>query len=194
MSLYLQAAKILAEAFINYPLMLHAFEGKSEEERAKSILQMHTHCAKATEQYGGIIITPDEQGAITWLNGKNFPLGLIREIKSGMALLPIKLGITSTLRLINHDAEPEGWIRKNADDKMGYIWNIGVGVDARGKGYSRLLIEQAIAEMKQQGMNEFWLKTEDAANVAIYKKLGFELAYETNVKNSGLMSWVFRRE
>lgn len=191
---YQQAGKILADAFLHYPFMLYAFEGNTEEQRASAILAMHTHCAKAAELYGAIIVTPDGQGALTWLNGKNFPLGLLRETKSGMALLPLKLGVKSTLRLMNHDAVPEGWIRKNAGDKMGYIWNVGVSESARGKGYSRLLIEQAITEMKQHGMSEFWLKTEDPVNVAIYKKLGFELVYETIVRSSSLKSWVFRRK
>jgi GNAT superfamily N-acetyltransferase len=190
---YEEAGAILAEAFLHYPLMLHAFEGCSEEERAKKILQMHTHCAKASKLYGGLIITPDEQGAIAWLNGKNFPLGLLREIKGGMAILSLKLGVKSTLRLMNHDAVPESWMKKNASMKMGYIWNIGVSENARGKGYSRKLIDQAIEQMREQGMDEFWLKTEDEKNVAIYRKLGFEVMFETVVKSSGLKSWAMKK-
>ena len=111
-----------------------------------------------------------------------------------MWTIPFKLGAKATLRLMNHDSEPEGWIAKNAGKNYGYIWVVGVATTHRGKGYSRQLIDQAIADMRAQGINEFWLKTEDPKNVTIYQKLGFELVYETLVKSSGLKSWVMRRK
>jgi N-acetylglutamate synthase-like GNAT family acetyltransferase len=75
---------------------------------------------------------------------------------------------------------------------MGYIWCVGVSATVRGKGLSRQIIEQSISDMRNQGLNEFWLKTEDAKNVLIYQNLGFELVHETLVKSSGLKSWVMR--
>lgn len=188
-----QAGTILAKAFHHYPLMLHAFEGKTEAQRAKGLLQLYQHCSAACATYGYVHVTPDKQGAIICLPGSNFPLGLWREARSGMALIPVKLGIKTTLRLINHDAVGEGWIKKNAGSKMGYIWCVGVLDSARGKGYSRLLIDQSIAHMKQQGMNEFWLKTEDPKNVTIYQKLGFDLVQELDVPSSGLKSWIMKK-
>ncbi|MCX6197860.1 MAG: GNAT family N-acetyltransferase [Bacteroidetes bacterium] len=190
---YQQAGKILADAFLHYPLMQYAFEGRSEEQRAKALLDLHTSCSKAAALYGGVILSEDKQGALIWLNGKNFPLGLLREINSGMWTIPFKLGAKATLRLMNHDAVPEGWIAKNANGNFGYIWCVGINVSARGKGYSRQLIDQAITDMRAQGMNEFWLKTDDSKNVTIYQKLGFEIIYETIVKSSGLKSWVMKR-
>lgn len=190
---YQLAGEILAEAFLHYRLMRYAFEGRSEDDFKKRVLYLYTHCAKAAAKYGGVIITPDKQGSVIWLNGHNFPLGLIKEVKAGMAALPFKLGAKSTLRLMNHDAVPEGWIKQNASAKMGYIWCIGVKQQARGKGYARQLIDEAIAHMRAQGMDEFWLKTEDEKNVAIYKQLGFALMLETTVKSSGLKSWVFKK-
>ena len=187
------ATKILAEAFLHYPLMKYAFEERTVEERSKSLHHLYKCCISACNKYGGVIITEDNQGALIWLSGKNFPLGLMREIKSDMWTIPFRLGVKPTLRLMNHDNVPEGWIKKNAGEKMGYIWCVGINANERGKGYSRKLIDESIAQMRAQGMNEFWLKTEDEKNVAIYRKLGFELVCETLVKSSGLKSWVFRK-
>lgn len=194
MHTYQQAGKILGDAFLHYPLMQYAFEGRSEEERAKALHQLYSCCVPAAVLYGGVIFSEDKHGALIWLNGKYFPLGLMREINSGMWTIPIKLGAKATLRLMNHDSEPEGWIAKKAGENYGYIWCVGVNVSARGKGYSRQLIDQAIADMRTQDINEFWLKTEDPKNVTIYQKLGFELVYETLVKSSGLKSWVMRKK
>lgn len=193
MQTYQQAGIILGQAFLHYPLMQYAFEGRTEAKRAAALKQLYVPCSFACAKYGGVLLSPDQKGALIWLPDKYFPLGLYREITSGMVTLPFKVGIKSTLRLINHDSTPEGWIAKNAKRNYGYIWCVGVDESARGKGYSRLLIDQAIADMREQEINEFWLKTEDPKNVSIYQKLGFKLAYETVVKSSGLKSWVMRK-
>ena len=188
------ATRIIAEAFINYPLMQYAFEGQSEERRAVRLRRLHGHCVDAAALYGQVLVTPDELGALIWLPGKNFPVTLPMEIRSGMALIPLQIGIRSTLRLMNHDGESEGWVRKNAGKNMGYIWVVGVLAKARGKGYSRLLIDQSIEQMREQGITECWLKTEDPVNVGIYQHLGFTLMNEMVVKSSGMRSWAMKRE
>ena len=141
-----------------------------------------------------MIVREDVNAALTWLPGNYFPLTLWDELRTGMLAIPLQIGIKPTLRLINHDTVPESWIGKHAGEKMGYIWCVGVKADQRGKGYSRLLIDQSIADMKARGMNEFWLKTDDPNNVPIYQKQGFEVMFETTVKSSGLRTWVFRRK
>jgi GNAT superfamily N-acetyltransferase len=187
------AGAILADAFLHYPLMLYAFNEQTEAQRKKRLLHLYNGCANACNKFGGVHVSNNQKAAVVWLSGKNFPLGLIREIQSGMIAMPIKIGIKSLLRLINHDAISEGWIRKNAGEEMGYIWCIGVDASERGKGYSRIMIEHSITAMKAQGLNEFWLKTEDPKNVAIYLKLGFDLVHEILVENSGIKTWIFRK-
>lgn len=189
-----QAAKILADSFLHYPLMKYAFKECSEEQRSKNLLQLYHYCSQAASLYGGVLVSPDQKGALIWLSGNNFPLGVFREIKSGMWTIPFQIGLPATLRLMHHDAVTETWIKKNSREKFGYLWCVGVEKAARGKGYSRRLIEQSIYDMKQKGLNEFWLKTEDPKNVLIYKKLGFEVMYETVVKSSGLSSWALLKK
>jgi GNAT superfamily N-acetyltransferase len=193
MQAYHNIGQVFASAFHHYPLKNYAFEGCTDEQKAKGLLALYAHCTEAAQMYGGVLTTLDSSGALIWLPSKHFQLGLWREVVSGMWQIPFKLGPKATLRLVNHDAEPEDWIRANSSDNMGYIWVVGVLAEARGKGYSRKLIEQAIADMKQQGLTEFWLKTEDPKNVQIYQKLGFEVVKEMIVKSSGLKSWVMKR-
>lgn len=194
MQAYHNIGQVFASAFHHYPLMQYAFQGCTDQQKAKGLLALYTHCTKAAQMYGGVLTSDDKQAALIWLPSKHYQLGLWREITSGMWQIPFKLGPKATLRLMNHDAEPEGWIRANSSANMGYIWVVGVLDEARGKGHSRKLIEQAIADMKQQGLNEFWLKTEDPKNVQIYQKLGFEVVQEMTVKSSGLKSWVMKRK
>ena len=187
------AAIIIADAFLHYPLMQYAFEGYSEQRRIVLLQKLYTRCVTAASMYGRVLVTPDSQGAVIWLPGKNFPLSLLHEIRSGMATIPFQIGIKPTLRLMNHDSEPEKWIGQNAGPNMGYIWCIGVLAQARGKGYSRILIDQSMQQMRSLGLTECWLKTEDPKNVTIYQKLGFTLMRETKVKSSGITSWALRK-
>jgi hypothetical protein len=187
------AARILANAFLNYPLMHYAFEGRSEQQRLALINRLFDKCVSAADIYGKVILTPDNLGAVIWLPGKHFQLTLLHEIRSGMALIPFQVGIKPTLRLMNHDAQAEGWVRKNAAETMGYIWNIGVLPQAQGKGYSRLLVDQSMEQMRNLGLTECWLKTEDSKNVTIYQKLGFTLMNQMVVKSSGVTSWALKK-
>lgn len=189
----LSSAELLADSFLHYPLMTYAFEGRSEEERKSALLQLYTPCVQAAEKFGGVLVNAEQTGTLIWLPGKNFPLGLWREIQSGMATIPFRVGVKSTLRLMNHDSVPEGWIAKNAGANFGYIWCVGVLESERGKGLSRQLFDQSIEAMRAQGMTAFWLKTDDPKNVLIYQKLGFEIQFETVVKSSGIRTWAMRR-
>jgi ribosomal protein S18 acetylase RimI-like enzyme len=188
------AASVIATAFLHYPLMQYAFEGYTEQHRLALLNNLYNRCVGASAKYGGVLATPDNLGAVIWLPGKNFPLSLFQEIASGMVAIPFEIGFKSTLRLINHDSEPEGWIKKQAGPNMGYIWCIGVLEQARGKGYSRLLIEQSMEQMGKLRLTTCWLKTEDPKNVTIYQKLGFTLMRETLVKSSGITSWALMRK
>ena len=193
MSPHILAGRILADAFLHYPLMLHAFEGRTQESRKRGLLQLYTRCASAASMYGGVVVNDTGDGALIWLPGKHFPLALPQEIRSGMGLIPFTVGPRATLRLVRHDAVSEGWIRAHAGEKMGYIWCLGVSVSQRGRGHSRALIDRAIEQMRAQGMDTFWLKTEDEKNVTIYQRQGFELVHDMIVPSSGIRSWAMRR-
>ncbi len=193
MNKYQLSGTILGDAFLHYSLHLYAFKNKLEEERRKGIKLLYTHCSKAASKYGGVVFTEDQKGALIWLSAEYFPLSILGGIKSGMAILPFKIGADTMIRYMKHDAVSEGWISKHAGKKMGYIWVLGVTDSHRGKGYSRILIENAIEEMKAKGLDEFWLKTEDPKNVLIYQKLGFKVMHETLVKSSGLTSWIMKK-
>jgi ribosomal protein S18 acetylase RimI-like enzyme len=187
------ASGIITRSFLHYPLMTYAFSGKTEQQRGQLLYKLYTKCVSAASIYGGLLVTPDKLGALIWLPGKNFTLSLPKEISAGMALIPLQIGIQSTLRLTNHDGESEGWIKKHAAPAMGYVWCVGVLPEAQGRGYSRLLIDQSMRQMHQQGLTECWLKTEDPKNVIIYQKLGFTLMNEMVVKSSGMKSWALRK-
>ena len=188
------AAAVIAEAFLYYPTMTHAFEGKTVQERSLLLPKLFTRCVAAADKYGGVVTTRDNSGALIWLAGDYFPMGFINEFKAGMAAVPFEVGVKATLRLMNHEGASEQWIKDNSTGKMGYIWCVGVLPNQRGQGHSRTLIDASIEQMKQQGITDYWLKTEDPKNVLIYTKLGFEVVRQIVVKSSRLTTWFLRKK
>jgi ribosomal protein S18 acetylase RimI-like enzyme len=188
-----QIQQVLGEAFLDYPLMRYAFDGQSPEKYKKSVFTLYGCCANGCAAYGNTFLHPSGDGALTYLSGDSFPMGLWKELQTGFLAVPLNLGLKATLRLIRHEEEVEPWIRKNASKSMGYIWCIGVRPSAQGKGYSREMMDLAVKEMKEKGMEEIWLKTEDAKNVKIYEKLGFKVEKHVVAKSSGIDAWMMKR-
>ena len=188
-----QIQQVLGEAFLDYPLMRYACDGQSPEKYKKSFFTLYGCCANGCAAYGNTFLHPSGDGALTYPSGDSFPMGLWKELQTGFLAVPLNLGLKATLRLIKHEEEVEPWIRKNASKSMGYIWCIGVRPSAQGKGYSREMMDLAVKEMKEKGMEEIWLKTEDAKNVKIYEKLGFKVEKHVVAKSSGIDAWMMKR-
>ena len=55
------------------------------------------------------------------------------------------------------------------------------------------MMDLAVKEMKEKGMEEIWLKTEDAKNVKIYEKLGFQVEKHVVAKSSNIDAWMMKR-
>ncbi|CAK4614134.1 hypothetical protein LEN26_015602 [Aphanomyces euteiches] len=173
--------------------MKYAFEGHSDQEQLEKLIVMYRIMTAGVMVYGGVVETTDGTGALHWISGKNFPLGLWREIQYGALSLPFKLGFRVVHRLAKHDSESQEYVLKHASKSMGWIWTVGVAPEGQGKGHCRYLIETAIEQMRAQGMTEFWLTTDKEVNVVIYKKLGFEVMTERIMSDSGIKNWTMKR-
>ncbi|KAG9403376.1 hypothetical protein AC1031_006022 [Aphanomyces cochlioides] len=173
--------------------MKYAFEGHSDQDQLEKLIIMYRTLTASAMAYGGVVETEDGTGALHWISGKNYPLGLWREIQTGALSLPFQLGFRPVHRLANHDTESQQYTAKHASKSMGWIWSVGVAPEGQGKGHCRYLIETAIEQMRAQGMTEFWLTTDKEVNVTIYKKLGFEVMAEKIMSGSGIKNWTMKR-
>ncbi|CAK4677219.1 unnamed protein product [Aphanomyces euteiches] len=174
-------ARTLAQAFLHYPCMKYAFDGMTEAERLEKLTILER-------------TTKDGNGALLWLAGKNFPLSLEQSEQSGITELPAPLGMTVIQRFASHTREGNNYVVQHAGKTMGWIWVLGVAPESQGKGHGRYLVEKAVADMRAQGMTEFWLVTESEVNVIIYKKLGFQVMHEHVLFSSGIRKWTMKRQ
>lgn len=66
-----------------------------------------------------------------------------------------------------------GFVTATAHGRSGWIGNLLVPPDCRGKGYGSLLFEHAVEVLERQGVDSIWL-TASKAGRPIYEKRGFE--------------------
>ncbi|KAF0701639.1 Aste57867_7934 [Aphanomyces stellatus] len=186
------AADVLATAFLHYPPFDFAFEGENEEAQARKLRILFRCCVQAARLFGGIVQTEDKNGALLWLPGPKASLGLCDELRSGMGMLPFQLGFRQTWRL-SQDGIMQYILQHANVERMGYIWLVGVDAKCQGKGYCRILMEQAMDEMKSQGMTECWLSTDTETNVKRYERLGFDVVHMKLGQSSGHTAWIMRK-
>lgn len=73
------------------------------------------------------------------------------------------------------------------DSKVGYCPFIAILPDFRGQGFSQLLIEAAIVELKSKKFNSFSLTVRaDSPASKLYKKVGFKIVNEFNYDSSDI--------
>ena len=173
--------------------MEYAFQGHSDQDQLEKLIVLYRTLAVSAVAYGGVVETKDGSGALLWISGKHYPLGLWQVLQVGMISLPFQVGFRVLHRLAKHDTESQKYTVEHASKSMGWIWVVGVAPEGQGRGHCRYLMEKAIEEMRAQGMNEFWLTTDKEVNVTIYKKLGFEVVAEKIIPDSGITNWTMRR-
>ncbi|CAK4197676.1 unnamed protein product [Aphanomyces euteiches] len=147
---------------------------------------------KRPSTYGGVVEAEDGNGTVYWLPRNQYPLGLWKELKSGMITLPFQVGFRPLSRIVRHYHESEKYTLEHASANAGWICVVGVAPEGQGKGHCRRMMETAIDAMRAQGMDEIWLTTDKDVNVTIYKKLGFQVMTEKVISSSGVKSWTMK--
>lgn len=79
--------------------------------------------------------------------------------------------------------EPCGFVTVCPHERSGWIGNLIVGADLRGRGYGRRLFEHAMGELERRGVKEFWLTASEDGR-PLYAQYGFRDV-------DGVERWVF---
>jgi len=82
--------------------------------------------------------------------------------------------------------EVRGFVTAVAHEKSGWIGNLIVPADCRGRGYGALLFEHAVAVLERQGVEQIWL-TASPAGRPLYDRMGFAVV-------DGIVRWTLKAE
>lgn len=178
-----KARDALAKAFVEDPVAAYLTGGDdyTPEQRRKIDLQIFEFIVYAHLLKGLVLTIGDFEGIACWMPpGKNMD-DYWTILRSGMWRLYFILGKESKERYFNeflpvlHDAKAE--VMGDRDDKSWYLIYLGTVPEARGKGYSRKLVEY-VTDMADKNGEPCYLESSTATNLPIYNKYGFELKKE----------------
>lgn len=180
---YAKARDTLAKAFTEDKVAqyLTDCDGNTPEQRRKLDLEIFEYIIYAHLLKGLVLTVGDWEGIACWMPpGQNMD-DIWTIMRSGMWRLYFGLGKESKERYFNeflpvlHDAKAE--VMKERDDKSWYLIYLGTVPEARGKGYSRKLVEY-VTNLADKAQQACYLESSSAANLPIYHKYGFEVKKE----------------
>jgi ribosomal protein S18 acetylase RimI-like enzyme len=183
-------ARDLALAFSDYPMFRWFMRTDARREPAlHSFFRTLTAGALAE---GNLILRPSTGGAASvwvasetireaafWENLRGLPMMLQA---TGLARFPRIASLRKAMDLHHPMARPHA-----------YLWLLGVTPAAQGKGVGSRLLSAGLARVDAQRRPAF-LETSTEANVALYRRHGFEVIDEYWVRPDSPPSWAMWRE
>lgn len=187
-------ASLLARAFAEDPLMRYVIG--DEGARHRHLTMLFAGAERACRIRGGVAEQREARAVLAaaiWLPFAVMPVSLATIVRSGMIWAPLVLGGPAIARLQRHEAPCERYLRRTLPTSSGYLWSVGVEPAATGRGLGRSVIAAACAEMTAHQLTHCALKTENASNVALYRRLGFQMLDTLIDQRSGLTSWAMAK-
>ncbi|MBI3838431.1 MAG: GNAT family N-acetyltransferase [Planctomycetia bacterium] len=188
---YGRARSALTQAFYDYVLMTYA--APDGPRRAAGVLALYGAILCDCFRWGEVYVTSDVKGAACWLPPEKSTATLIRQIRSGMLLLPFRFGMTGFTRLLAYDAMARELHHEDAPGPHWYLAAIGVEPEHRGQGIGGALMQPILARADAQGL-PCYLETHREANVRLYEKHGFKVTRKCDVPGHPIPVWAMLRE
>lgn len=186
---YIKARDTLVRAFTEDKVAryLTDCDNNTPEQRQKLDIEIFEYIVYAHLLKGIVLTIGDWEGLACWMPPNQNMDDLWTILRSGMWRLKFSLGKESRERYFNeflpklHDAKAD--VLKERDDKSWYLIYLGTVPEARGKGYSRKLV-QYVTDIADKNQEACYLESSSAANLPIYHKFGFELKREVYLTRS----------
>ncbi len=182
-----QCSLLLSSNFSEDPLFRYAFTGTT----AQRYRGMEAYFSAALDyclEFGELTMAPGNSALLAWIPGTAFPAHIDDNRISSQ---PPYVG--EAWRKFNlHEETPENIIDKNARN-FGYLWILAVDFSVRERGLASQLLYSCFDQMREAGLDECWLSTENESNISFYTKKGFVLVASAIAK-SGLKTFVFKKE
>lgn len=191
------AAALLAAAFVDDPVAVHAQPGR--DRRRRTLATLFRGVLHRCDAIGGVERVIADDGTLAavccWVPSVRLVLSPVELLRAGLwrIVLPTEYGPAATLREARHEHTTDRVLTRHAGDDVAYLWVLGADPDRHGAGYGRRAFEAGLAAMADRGFERCLLKTEVPRNVTLYQHLGFDVVDEVTPPSSGVHSWVFAR-
>ena len=187
-----RAAAVVADAFFNYPMMVHYFpDPRKRRRRLTWYLKNALNCAI---RYGEAFVTSDFTGVLFILPPGHTRLTNKEYIKGGFLMVPLIMGYRN-YKLSN---ECERFVADTHERLMDgrrhyYLWGLVTDPNARRKGVGSALMRIILDKADTENV-PIYLETHDRSNIAYYERFGFKLIHTDVIPGHGLDIWCMLRE
>jgi len=186
-----RAAKTLARAFLNDPMMAYIFPDEPEIENKLSIL--FEVIARYGLMYGEVYaVSGNMEGVAMWLTSDNSDMDLLKLEKCGFDDFSSRVSIDAVARLKYLNDYAYSRNKLHAPFRHWYLAFIGVDPVFQAKGYASALIKPMLARMDKENM-PCYLETATEKNVLIYEHFGFKLIEKFLVPNTDVYFYAMLR-
>jgi GNAT superfamily N-acetyltransferase len=184
------AVASLAAAFAGYPLFPPLCP--DEAPRPRVIAAFCRFLFRMAVRAGGAFGTADRAAVVcAWPPGTEWPT-LWSQFRSGGLSLLWRLGWRGSRVLMRLERGFDAARRKHAAGPHWYVNLLGVRPESQGKGLSRAVLGPVFAAADMERL-PVYLETAAESNVAIYRRLGFDLVGESELAG-GVPNWEMRRD
>jgi ribosomal protein S18 acetylase RimI-like enzyme len=165
------ASATLGEAFFDDPVLQIA--APDERVRRQQGAWFMGTVVKYGLKWGEVWATDDASAVAVWVPPGSGEMGPGRMLQIGMAMLPFRLGLSPTLRLLKLMSMTEKF-HESVHGPHWYLVSIGVRDAAQGHGLGSALVEIGTSRADAAGL-PCYLETGTDSNISYYRKRGFEI-------------------
>jgi GNAT superfamily N-acetyltransferase len=186
------AAGCLARAFECDPLM--GWLIPDARARGRLLFELCDLVVQHGIRYGGVHASGDDIcGVAVWLPPEQTQVSLVRLLYSGGWLLPFKLGIRCTRRILALQGFTDRRWRQLAPGSHWSLQMLGVAPRHQGRGHAGKLLAWMFQRL-DQAAGTCTLETAKPGNVSMYQRFGFRVLEQTRVPGSSLDLWLMMRK
>ncbi len=186
------AGELLARAFHDDPLCSYITPG--DAKRARDLPWIMTAFIRYCYPFGTVYTTSGAlEGVAVWAPPGHASITLVRMLRAGLLVAPIKVGLTDTRRFLNITNHLEELHKKEVPPRHWYLMWLGVAPSSRGRGIGSALVQAVTSRADEEGLL-CYLENTKAMNLAFYQRHGFDVVSETDVPKGGPHIWTMKRE
>ncbi len=180
-------ARVLADAFADYPLYTYSIPEANRRVRAlQALFEVE---ATYAWKYGTIHASSNQlEGVMYCLPSNRMFLTNWRMIKSGALKIPLKMGLAFIKRQAIISSVHDTMRAKHAAFPHTYLWNIGVRPDLKGQGHAAHLVRYLLDGLATKH-EPCYLETAREENVRLYEHLGFKKMEQQEIPGTGITTW-----
>lgn len=187
------AVEALTRAFQDDPMWSCVLPDAAS--RAEVLRPMWAALIGFSRVYGAVYTTPEGEGTACWIAPGNTKTTLWKLIRTGMRLprSMIQLPKDARIRFFGMMRFIDRHHKELMKGPHWYLWVLGVSPDCRGRGIGGELLRPVLDRAAADGV-PCYLETQTEANVAFYRRRGFEIVREQREPVCGLPIWFMVRQ